>query len=105
MARRSRWLQARLSPNQIRLVIAMECIELILPCYRTSIIKTAWHLSVLHDPFHCRGLLVISLLSTARVRCQANGCFEVELCRTLVEIFGDENQNPIKTTLERFRVK
>ena len=30
MARRPRWLQARLSPNQIRLDIAMECIELIL---------------------------------------------------------------------------
>ena len=35
MARCSRWSQARLSPDQIRLEIAMECIELILLGYRT----------------------------------------------------------------------
>ena len=39
MARRSRWSQARLSPDQIRLEVAMECIGLILLGYRTSIIK------------------------------------------------------------------
>ena len=93
MARPSRWLQARLSPDQIRLEVAMECIELILLGYCTSIIRKAWHLSELHDPFQSSGLQVINFISTSRMRCQANGCFDVEICRTLVDIFGDQKLN------------
>ena len=93
MARRSRWLHARLSPDQIRLGVAMECFGLLLLGYSTSTIKKAWHLSELHDPFQCSGLQVINFISTSRMRCQANGCFDAELCRTLVENFGDEYQN------------
>ena len=44
-------------------------------------------------PFQCHGLLVISFISTFRMRCQAYGCFDLELCRTHVEVFGGESQN------------
>ena len=93
MARLPRWLQARLSPNQIRLEIAMECIELILLGYDTSIIRKAWHLRELHDPFQSSGLQIINFISTSRMRCQANGCFDEEICRTLVDIFGVQKLN------------
>ena len=61
----------------------------------------AWHLSELHDPFQCSDLQVISFFPTARVRCQATGCFNVELggpswksLELLITI------KPIKITLE-----